>query len=436
MKEIKVGLLGFGTIGTGVVKVFQNNAEVISQRLGAKLTLAAIADRDLTTDRGVTVDPAIMTSEADDVLTNPEIDVVIELIGGYEPARTFVLKALENGKHVVTANKALLALYGQELLQAAEKNNVSILFEAAVGGGIPVLSSIRENLCANQFSDVFGILNGTCNYILTRMTENGEDFSAVLADAQKLGYAEADPTFDIEGIDTAHKLSILMTMCFGTWVDFDSIYTEGITRITALDIQYARQFGYQIKLLAIGKQEDGVVEARVHPTMIPESYSLASVRGVLNAVRLIGDFVGPVTLVGSGAGMDATASAVMGDVMSLSRQMVGESSFLPPSLNYLTKNITTLPVKAMEDITSQYYIRVMVDDRPGVLAQIAATLGEHDISIASMIQPDRELGGCVPIVLMTHDAVESNVRAALAKIDQLETCKEDSLFIRIENELA
>ena len=436
MKEIKVGLLGFGTIGTGVVKVIQQNAEVISQRLGAKLTLAAIADRDITTDRGVTVDPAILTDDAENVLTNPDIDVVIELIGGYEPARTFVLKALENGKHVVTANKALLALYGQELLQAAEKNNVSLLFEAAVGGGIPVLSSIRENLCANQFSDVFGILNGTCNYILTRMTENGEDFADVLADAQELGYAEADPTFDIEGIDTAHKLSILMTMCFGTWVDFDSIYTEGITRITALDIQYARQFGYQIKLLAIGKQEDGMVEARVHPTMIPDSYSLAEVRGVLNAVRLIGDFVGPVTQVGSGAGMDATASAVMGDVMSLSRQMLGESSFLPPSLNYLTKNITTLPIRAMDDITSQYYIRVMVDDRPGVLAKIAATLGDHDISIASMIQPDRELGGCVPIVLMTHDAVESNVRPALDKIDQLDICREASLFIRIENDLA
>ncbi len=436
MKEIKVGLLGFGTIGTGVVKVIQQNAEAISQRLGAKLTLAAIADRDITTDRGVTVDPAILTDDAENVLTNPDIDVVIELIGGYEPARTFVLKALENGKHVVTANKALLALYGQELLQAAEKNNVSLLFEAAVGGGIPVLSSIRENLCANQFSDVFGILNGTCNYILTRMTENGEDFSDVLADAQELGYAEADPTFDIEGIDTAHKLSILMTMCFGTWVDFDSIYTEGITRITALDIQYARQFGYQIKLLAIGKQEDGMVEARVHPTMIPDSYSLAEVRGVLNAVRLIGDFVGPVTQVGSGAGMDATASAVMGDVMSLSRQMLGESSFLPPSLNYLTKNITTLPIRAMDDITSQYYIRVMVDDRPGVLAKIAATLGDHDISIASMIQPDRELGGCVPIVLMTHDAVESNVRSALDKIDQLDICREASLFIRIENDLA
>ncbi|EAT15916.1 homoserine dehydrogenase [Desulfuromonas acetoxidans] len=436
MKEIKVGLLGFGTIGTGVVKVIQQNAEVISQRLGTKLTLAAIADRDITTDRGVVLEPGVLTDDADHVLTNPDIDVVIELIGGYEPARTFVLKALENGKHVVTANKALLALYGQELMLAAEKNNVSLLFEAAVGGGIPILSSIRENLCANQFSDVFGILNGTCNYILTRMTENGEDFSDVLADAQELGYAEADPTFDIEGIDTAHKLSILMTMCFGTWVDFDSIYTEGITRITALDIQYARQFGYQIKLLAIGKQEDGVVEARVHPTMIPDTYSLAEVRGVLNAVRLIGDFVGPVTQVGSGAGMDATASAVLGDVMSLSRQMLGESSFLPPALNYLTKNITTLPVRAMEDITSPYYVRVMVEDRPGVLAKIAATLGEYNISISSMIQPERELGGCVPIVLMTHDAVESDVRAALEKIDQLDICREASLFIRIENDLA
>ena len=436
MKEIKVGLLGFGTIGTGVVRMFQQNAEVISQRLGAKLVLAAVADLDVTSERGVTFEQGVLIDDADAVLSNPDIDIVIELIGGYEPARTFVLKALENGKHVVTANKALMALYGKELLETAEKNGVSILLEAAVGGGIPVLSSIRENLCANTFSDVFGILNGTCNYILTRMTENGEDFSDVLSDAQELGYAEADPTFDVEGIDTAHKLSILITMCFGTWVDFESIYTEGITRITSLDIQFACQFGYQIKLLAIGKKVDGAIEARVHPTMIPNTYPLSGVRGVLNAVRLMGDFVGPVMLDGSGAGMDATASAVMGDVMSLSRQIISESKQMTPPLNYQTENITTLPVRAMEDVCSQYYIRFMVEDRPGVLAQISTILGGQDISISSMIQPERQLGGCVPIVLMTHDAKENNVRTALETIDALETSKEPSLFIRIENELA
>lgn len=436
MKEIKVGLLGFGTIGTGVARMFQQNTELISQRLGAKLVLASIADLDVATDRGVVLDDGVLIDDANSVLTNPDIDIVIELIGGYEPARTFVIKALENGKHVVTANKALMAIHGKELLQIADKNGVSILLEAAVAGGIPVLSSIRENLGGNEFSDVSGILNGTCNYILTRMTEEGEDFSAVLADAQKLGYAEADPTFDIEGIDTAHKLSILISMCFGTWVDFDQIYTEGITRITSVDIHYARQFGYQIKLLAIGKRVDDAIEARVHPAMIPDSYPLADVKGVLNAVRLQGDFVGPVMLVGSGAGMDATASAVMGDVISLSRSMISDSKMMTPPLGYQTDKIITLPIRQMAEISSHYYIRFMVEDRPGVLAQISTLLGESNISILSMVQPERQLGGCVPIVMMTHGALESDVRYALDKIDALAAIKESSLFIRIENDLA
>lgn len=436
MKEIKVGLLGFGTIGTGVVRMFQQNTELISQRLGAKLVLASIADLDVTTDRGVVLDEGVLINDANSVLTNPDIDIVIELIGGYEPARTFVIKALEHGKHVVTANKALMAIHGEELLQIADKNGVSILLEAAVGGGIPVLASIRENLGGNEFSDVSGILNGTCNYILTRMTEEGEDFGAVLSDAQKLGYAEADPTFDVEGIDTAHKLSILISMCFGTWVDFDKIYTEGITRITSLDIHYARQFGYQIKLLAIGKKVDGVIEARVHPTMIPDSYPLSDVKGVLNAVRLQGDFVGPVMLNGSGAGMDATASAVLGDVISLSRSITSGSQTMTPTLGYQTEKIITLPIREISDISCHYYIRFMVEDCPGVLAQISTVLGESNISIRSMVQPEQQLGGCVPIVMLTHDAKECDIQHALDEIDALDSIKEQSLFIRMENDLA
>ncbi len=253
MKEIRVGLLGFGTIGAGVVKIFQQNAELMEERLGRPLRLVRIVDLDITTDRGVSVDPEILSTRADDILTAPDIDLVIELIGGYEPARTFLLKALENGKHVVTANKALLALHGPELTEAADRKGVELMFEAAVGGGIPIISSIKENLCANNFRSVFGILNGTCNYILTRMTNDGEEFSDVLSEAQKMGYAEADPTFDIEGIDTAHKLSLLTSLCFGTRVRFEDIYTEGISRISALDIQFAQQFGYKIKLLAISK---------------------------------------------------------------------------------------------------------------------------------------------------------------------------------------
>ncbi|OQY20168.1 MAG: homoserine dehydrogenase [Desulfobacteraceae bacterium 4572_35.1] len=435
MQDIKVGLLGFGTIGTGVVKMFQQNEEVISRRLGARLVLSAIADLDISRDRGVTVEDGVLTNDANAMLTDPDIDVIIELVGGYEPARTFVIKALQNGKHVVTANKALMAVHGQELLQIANENGVNILLEAAVGGGIPVLSSIRENLCANNFSDVLGILNGTCNYILTRMTEESDEFADVLKDAQDLGYAEADPTFDIEGTDTAHKLSLLISMCFGTWVDFDQIYTEGITQISSMDIQYARKFGYQIKLLAIGKMVADGIEARVHPTMIPDSFPLADVRGVLNAVRLMGDFVGPVMFNGSGAGMDATASAVMGDVMSLARNILGDSKQLTPALGYQTKQITMLPIKKIEDIFSHYYIRFMVKDRPGVLAQISSILGDFDISIRSMMQPERQLGGCVPIVIMTHEAQECNVLHALDKINKLSIVNEKSLFIRIENEL-
>ena len=436
MKEIKAGLLGFGTIGTGVIKVIQQNADVIAQRLGARVVLTAVADLDITSDRGVTLEDGVLTSDADAVLTGADIDIVIELIGGYEPARSFVIKALQHGKHVVTANKALMALHGQELLQVAAENNVSILFEAAVGGGIPVLAAIRENLSGNNFSAISGILNGTCNYILTRMSENGEDFATVLADAQKLGYAEADPTFDIEGIDTAHKLSLLISMCFGSWVDFEDIYIEGITQVTAQDIEYARQFNYQIKLLAIGKREGDVIEARVHPTMIPASYQLADVRGVLNAVRMQGDFVGPVMLTGSGAGMDATASAVLGDVISLARTKLTESAVVTPPLGYQHDELTKLTVRKIEDVCSDYYLRIMVEDRPGVLARIAAIIGDLDISIRSMIQPQRQQGGHVPIVLMTHTAKESNVRLAVERINQLDIVKEPSLFIRIENSLA
>lgn len=433
MREIKIGLLGFGTIGTGVVKVLQNNAQLLQDRLGAKLTLARIVDLDIQTSRDVTVAPELLTTDADAVLTDPDIDLVIELIGGYEPARSFVLKAIANGKHVVTANKALLALHGAEIFAAAEKKGVDVYFEAAVGGGIPIISAIRENLCANRFTSIFGILNGTCNYILSRMTNDGEDYGAVLKEAQELGYAEADPTFDVEGIDTAHKLAILISLCFGTRLRFKDIHTEGISNVSALDIHYAGQFGYRIKLLAIGKNENGQIEARVHPTMIPDNYPLADVHGAFNAVRLVGDFLGPAMLYGRGAGMDATASAVMGDVMAISRDMLCGVAGRTPALGYVPESIKDLPIKPMDDIVSQYYLRFAADDKPGVLSQVSGILGKYEISITSMIQPERQSGG-VPIVMMTHDAKEANVRKALAEIDALAVIKEQSRFIRIENE--
>ncbi|MDT8421214.1 MAG: homoserine dehydrogenase [Desulfuromonadales bacterium] len=435
MDKIKVGLLGFGTIGTGVVRVFQKNAQLMQQRIGCSLELAKIADLDIISDRGVEVDDDLLTTNVDEVISNPEIDVVIELIGGYEPARTFILKAVEAGKHIVTANKALMAVHGQEILAAADEKGVQVLFEAAVGGGIPVISAIKENLCANRFSTVLGILNGTCNYILTEMTENGSDFAPVLKDAQALGYAESDPTFDIEGVDTAHKIALLSALCFGTRVDFDQVYTEGITNVAAIDIQFASQMGYKIKLLAIGKNHGDRIEVRVHPTMIPKSYQLAEVDGVFNAVRLSGDFLGPAMLYGSGAGMDATASAVMGDVMAIARDKISGARMRTPIMGYCADQIDNLPIQDMSDIVSHYYLRVTTVDQPGVLARISTILGNNDISIQSMIQPERHEADGVPIVLMTHEAREWNVIQALSEIDQLDIIQQPTRLIRVENEL-
>ncbi len=435
MQNIKVGLMGFGTIGTGVVKIIQQNQEVLSSRLGVGIDLVRIADLDTITDRGVKLPAGLLTNDAKAMLSDPEVQIVIELIGGYEPARTFVLEAIRNGKHIVTANKALLALHGDEIFQAAEKAGVAVMFEAAVGGGIPVISAIKENLGANNFSAIYGILNGTCNYILTRMEDAGDSFADVLADAQQQGYAEADPTFDVEGVDTAHKLALLISLCFGTKVDFNKVYTEGISKVTALDIEYARDFGYKLKLLAIGKRIGDEVEARVHPTMIPEDYPLAAISGVFNSVRLVGDFSGPVMFSGYGAGMDATASAVMGDVLSIARELLVETGTRTTPLGCPQSKLASYKIKSMEEIISSYYMRCMVKDQPGVLSQISGILGKYDISIESMVQPHRHEVGAVPIVFVTHEATESNVAAALDEIDKLDVIQKETLLIRIENQL-
>ncbi|MGK2945443.1 MAG: homoserine dehydrogenase [Desulfuromonadales bacterium] len=435
MQNIKVGLLGFGTIGTGVVRVFQKNQGILASRLGARLELVRIADLDTTTDRGVKIAPGLLTDDAHALLNDPEIQIVIELIGGYEPARTFVLQAIRNGKHIVTANKALLAKHGEEIFRAAEETGVNVMFEAAVGGGIPVISAIKENLGANNFSAVYGILNGTCNYVLTRMDEDGEDFADVLVEAQRQGYAEADPTFDVEGIDTAHKLALLISLCFGTKVDFDQIYTEGISRVTALDIGYARDFGYKLKLLAIGKRDGEQVEARVHPTMIPANYSLSSISGVFNSIRLVGDFSGPVMLSGYGAGMMATASAVMGDVLAVARDLQANTNIRVPAMGCPQSQMHSCTIKPMDQLVTSYYLRFNVKDQPGVLAQIAGILGKYEISIESMIQPHRHAAEAVPIVFMTHVAEERNVAAAVAEINQLDVIQEEALLIRIEENL-
>ncbi|WP_243371179.1 homoserine dehydrogenase [Geotalea sp. SG265] len=435
MKETKIGLIGFGTIGAGVVKLLDKNGSLLEEKLGTRLSLKKIADLDITTNRGVSVAPGVLTTNADEVLTDPEISIVIELIGGYEPARSFVLKAIANGKHIVTANKALLAVHGEEIFAAAARQGVEVLFEAAVGGGIPVLSSIRGNLAGNNFTTVLGILNGTCNYILTRMTQEGVDFADVLKNAQQLGYAEADPTFDVEGVDTAHKLCLLLSLCFGTRVDLKDVSTEGISAISAVDINFARDFGYKIKLLAIGKRDGERIEARVHPTMIPVNYPLADVNGVFNGIRLSGDFVGPVMFYGRGAGMDPTASAVIGDVVDIARNLLAGISRRCAPLGFGDDRVKKLTIKPMGEIISKYYIRFNAYDRPGVLAKISGALGDNGISIESMMQTARSTNGTVPIVIMTHEAREMDVRKALSVIDTFDIIKEKSNLIRIEDNL-
>jgi len=434
MKDIYVGLIGFGTVGTGVVKLLADNGGVIADKLGTRLTLKRIADLDTTSDRGVTLLPGVLTNDVNEIFNDPEISIVIELIGGYEPAKSFVLKAIAAGKHVVTANKALLALHGEEIYAKAAAVGVEVLYEAAVGGGIPVLSAIKGNMAANRFSTILGILNGTCNYILTKMTKEGLDFAAVLKSAQDLGYAEADPTFDIEGVDTAHKLALLLSLCFGTKVRFEQIFTEGITAISAIDINFARQFGYKIKLLAIGKRDGDRIEARVHPTMIPVHYPMADVDGVFNAIRLTGDFVGPVMFYGRGAGMEPTASAVVGDLMDISRNILVGVGQRVAARGFQDKSIADLPIKPIGECVSRYYLRFSAVDKPGVLAAIAGALGKCNISIESMIQTGRS-GDYVPIVIITHEAAERDIHAALAEIDALEMIRESSKLIRIEDNL-
>lgn len=434
MPSIKVGLLGLGTVGTGVVRIFQKNSEILKQRLCADLELVKIVDRDITTDHGLGLESELLSTDVEDVISNPEIDLVIELFGGYEPAKSFILKAIDNGKHIITANKALMAVHGREIIEAADRKGVSVMYEAAVAGGIPIIAAIKENLGANRFSSVFGILNGTCNFILSKMTDEGGDFAPVLQEAQDLGYAESDPTFDVEGIDAAHKIALLSALCFGTRVAFDEVYIEGISRISSVDIDFATKMGYKIKLLAIGKNHGDRIETRVHPTMIPLSYQLAEVDGVFNAVRLTGDFVGPTLLYGSGAGMDATASAVMGDVLAISRDLVAGSRPRVPIMGYCADHIRDLPVKKMSEIVSHYYLRFTTVDQPGVLAAIAGCLGRYHISIQSMLQPETHQTDAVPIVLMTHAALESDVLAALEEIEQLDVVLKPTCLIRVEND--
>ena len=431
MNEIRIGLLGLGTVGAGVVKILDTHGAEMQERTDCRLTLAAIADADLTREReGIDLARLHLVPDARQVLDDPSIQIVIELIGGLEPARTFILRALAAGKHVVTANKALLAHHGAELFEQARRHRVMLGFEAAVAGGIPLLRAVREGLPANRIASVFGIVNGTCNYILSKMTDEGLDFSVVLKEAQARGYAEADPALDIEGMDSAHKLQILAMLAFRTSLDLKDIYTEGITGVAHEDVVNAAELGYRIKLLAIAKASDGGLEARVHPTMIPAQSPLAAVSGVYNAVFISGDNVGNLMFYGRGAGQLPTASAVWSDALEIARRVAHGIPALPVELPSVAK--APLPLRPMDEIRSAYYLRVMALDRPGVLAQVAGILGRHDISLVSVLQKARAEGEAVPVVMLTHDARERDMRAALAAIDRLPVVASRTTMIRVE----
>jgi len=431
MNEIRIGLLGLGTVGAGVVKILDTHGAEMQERTDCRLTLAAIADADLIREReGIDLARLHLVPDARQVLDDPSIQIVIELIGGLEPARTFILRALAAGKNVVTANKALLAHHGAELFEQARRHRVMLGFEAAVAGGIPLLRAVREGLPANRIASVFGIVNGTCNYILSKMTDEGLDFSVVLKEAQARGYAEADPALDIEGMDSAHKLQILAMLAFRTSLDLKDIYTEGITGVAHEDVVNAAELGYRIKLLAIAKASNGGLEARVHPTMIPTQSPLAAVSGVYNAVFISGDNVGNLMFYGRGAGQLPTASAVWSDALEIARRVAHGIPALPVELPSVAK--APLPLRPMDEIRSAYYLRVMALDRPGVLAQVAGILGRHDISLVSVLQKARAEGEAVPVVMLTHDARERDMRAALAAIDRLPVVASRTTMIRVE----
>ncbi|MCG8470742.1 MAG: homoserine dehydrogenase [Desulfobacterales bacterium] len=432
MKTIKIGILGLGTVGTGVVRMLEGEKDLIASRLGAELEVAKVADLDIDTDRGLTLPKDRFTTDANAVIDDPDIDIIVELIGGETFAKSCFERAIEKGKHIVTANKALIASHGNELFRMAAEKEVDIAFEASVAGCIPIIKTIRETLAGNTISSLAGIMNGTCNYILTRITQEGVGFEEVLKQAQEIGFAEADPTLDIEGIDTAHKLAILNSLAYGMKINLDDIYVEGITKVTLEDIRFAEEFGYRIKLLAIGKRTNGAVEARVHPTMIPMDNLFASVNHSVNAVNVHGHATEDVFLVGQGAGMMPTASAVVSDLVDISRNLINQAGQRVPYLSFQSDRISDLSVLPMEEVTTRYYVRFTAKDKPGVLSQISGILGQYNISIRSVHQKDGGDEGCVPLVMLTSMAREKDMQSAISDIEALEIILGKATLIRIE----
>lgn len=433
ISPIRVGLLGLGTVGGGTFKVLARNADEIARRAGRRIVVTKIGERDVARARERVGNDVVIEADAFAVVRDPQIDIVVELIGGDTIARQLVLEAIENGKHVVTANKALLAKHGNEIFRLARQRGVTVAFEAAVAGGIPIIKAIREGLTANQIGWVAGIINGTTNFILSEMRSRGLPFAEVLAEAQRLGYAEADPTFDIEGVDAAHKLTLLASMAFGIPVQFSRAYIEGITKLEAADIRHAEALGYRIKLLGITRRRPEGVELRVHPTLVPASRLIANVEGAMNAVLVHGDAVGPTLYYGQGAGEEPTASAVIADLVDVARLLTADPEHRVPHLAFQHDALTDLPILDIGDVRSSYYLRLSVQDQPGVMADLARILADNSISIDSMIQqPHDGPDDSAEIIFLTHVALERDVMTAIEKMQSLSTVKSDVVRLRME----
>ncbi|NMF88301.1 homoserine dehydrogenase [Aromatoleum petrolei] len=434
MKAINVGLLGIGTVGGGTFTVLKRNEEEITRRAGRPIRITAVADKNLELARKVAGDGPRLTDDAFSVVTDPEIDIVVELIGGYGVAKELVLKAIENGKHVVTANKALLAVHGNEIFAAAQKKGVMVAFEAAVAGGIPIIKALREGLSANRIQWLAGIINGTTNFILSEMRDKGLPFADVLKEAQALGYAEADPTFDIEGIDAAHKATIMSAIAFGVPMQFSAAHVEGITALDSVDITYAEQLGYRIKLLGISRMRLEGIELRVHPTLIPAKRLIANVEGAMNAVVVFGDAVGPTLYYGKGAGAEPTASAVIADLVDVTRLHTADPEHRVPHLAFQPDQVRDLKVLPIDEVITSYYLRMRVEDKPGVLADITRILADSGISIEAMIQKEAPEGASqTDIIMLTHETVEKNANAAIAKIEALPVVQGRITRLRMES---
>lgn len=433
MQPVKIGLMGLGTVGGGTATVLLRNCEEISRRVGRELRVVHAAARDIATQTILDPTQVKLSDDAGSVVNDPDVDIVVELIGGYSPAKELVLKAIENGKHVVTANKALIALHGREIFKAAQEKGVIVAYEAAVAGGIPIIKAIREGLSANRIEWIAGIINGTGNFILTEMRDKGRDFDDVLKEAQALGYAEADPTFDVEGIDAAHKLTILASLAFGIELQFDKTFTEGISKITPEDVVFAEELGYRIKHLGIARKSAKGIEMRVHPTLIPERRLIANVDGVMNAVLVNADAVGSTLYYGAGAGAEPTASAVVADLVDVARTMNSEAIQRVPMLGFQPESLQATPVVGQDEFETSYYVRMQADDKPGVLAEVTTIFANHGISIEAVIQKEPTKGQTrVCLIMLTSLIVEKNMNTALAEIEALDSIEGDVIKIRLE----